>query len=66
MIHHSLEGANMIRVFPKDGKWAFEVTDQQGLAFSEEGFTTSGEAEMRCSRLCAALNAGFRDIEVEI
>jgi len=56
----------MIRIFPKNGKWAFEVIDQQGLVFSEENFETPGEAEMRCSRLCAALNAGFRDIQVVI
>lgn len=55
----------MIRIFPKDGKWAFEVSDQSGVAFAEEGFTTSGDAEMRLSRVCAGLNAGFRDISLE-
>ena len=54
----------MIEFFTVNGKWAYRVSDHQGVALEIGGFNSKTEAMGDASRKAAALTAGYRDIRV--
>lgn len=55
----------MIEFFiDSDGKWAYKVSDHQGVALEMNGFNSQADAMGDASRIAAALTAGYRDVRV--